>query len=239
MPAATGPRRLVLFTRVPAAGAVKTRLVPPLSPAEAAALQRAMTEDLVERLGRAYKPGGPAGSPPSLELRLDGPLANGALDLPADGWAVVSQGIGDLGARLARAAHAAREDGIGRLVMIGSDAPLLSVEVIEGAFRALETHDAAVVPAEDGGYVLIGVAVGRIASPPVTTLFQGIPWGTPAVGAATAEAAAQAGLRLRALPSHWDVDRPTDLRRLRRDLDALESPRRPPRTATVLAALGY
>ena len=138
-----------------------------------------------------------------------------------------------------RAGRKARRDGIGRLVIIGSDAPLLPPSLVEAAFSGLADRDALLAPAEDGGYVLIGLALGRAPPAAVESLFAGIPWGTGAVRAATAAAAAGAGLRFGELAGHWDVDRPEDLPRLRGAIEALDTTERPRRTATALAAGGF
>lgn len=227
-----------MFTRVPVPGAAKTRLVPPLTPDQAAALQRAMTGDLLERLDRAFGSEAPGNAPRSLEVRCEGELSLGRLDIPAR-WKVAPQGSGDLGERLRRAVRAARRDGIGRLVIIGSDAPLLPVALVEAAFSGLENRDAVLAPAEDGGYVLIAVAVERAPEAAVERLFSGIPWGTGAVRDATLVSAEGAGLLVGELPAHWDVDRPDDLPRLAGEIKALDRGERPRRTAAVLTAAGF
>ena len=222
-----------MFTRVPVPGAAKTRLVPPLSAAQAAALQRAMTEDLLERLDHTLGAAAPSARPLSLEVRCDGQFSSGALEIPK-GWTVTSQGSGDLGERLARTAGEAHRDGIARLVIIGADAPLLPLPLVESAFSGLADLDALLAPAEDGGYVLIGLALGRAPPGAVESLFAGIPWGTAAVREATAAAAAHAGLRFGELAGHWDIDRPEDLTRLRSAIEALDAAGHPRRTAAVL-----
>ena len=231
-------RRLSVFTRVPVPGAAKTRLVPPLTPEQAAALQRAMTEDLLERLDRSLGAATPAAPRLSLEVRYEGQLARGGLDIPS-GWAALPQGPGDLGERLRRAVRTAGEEGIRRLVIIGSDAPLLPLHLLDSAFSSLEDHDAVLAPAADGGYVLIAVAVERAPAAAVARMFSGIPWGTGAVRKATATAAVRAGLRIRELPGHWDVDRPGDLLRLAAALRVPEPAVAAGRTAAVLAAAGF
>ncbi len=235
---AGAPPRLSVFTRIPEPGQAKTRLIPPLTAGQAAALQRAMTEDLLERLGRTLAAAATGAPPLSLEVRYDGRLSPGALEVPR-GWAVTSQGAGDLGQRLARAAREARRDGIGRLVIIGSDAPLLPLPLVEAAFSGLADRDALLAPAEDGGYVLIGLALERAPPAAVESLFADIPWGTEAVRKATSEAARRSGLGFGELAGHWDVDRPEDLPRLAasiRELDAAVCPRR---TAAVLAGARF
>ena len=230
--------RLSVFTRVPEPGTAKTRLVPPLSADHAAALQRAMTEDLLERLDHILGAAAPETTPLSLEVRYDGQFFPGTLEIPK-GWAVTSQGPGDLGERLAHAAREARRDEIGRLVIIGSDAPLLPPPLVEAAFSGLADRDALLAPAEDGGYVLIGLALERAPPAAVEALFAGIPWGTGAVREATAEAARRARLGFGELAGHWDVDRPEDLPRLAASIRTLDTAARPRRTAAVLAGAGF
>ena len=232
------PHRLSVFTRIPQPGQAKTRLIPPLSADQAAALQRAMTEDLLERLDRTFGAAVSEVPPLSVEIRYDGRLASGALEVPRR-WAVTSQGPGDLGERLARAAREARRDGIGRLVIIGSDAPLLPLPLVEAAFSGLADRDALLAPAEDGGYVLIGLALERAPPAAVESLFAGIPWGTEAVRKATSEAARRSGLGFGELAGHWDVDRPEDLPRLAASIRTLDTAARPRRTAAVLAGAGF
>ena len=217
-------------------GKAKTRLIPPLTPAQAADLQRAMTEDLLERFARVFGADDRALDRPealSLEVRCDGDPSAGALDIPA-AWTVIPQGSGNLGERLTRAARDARRDGVGRLVIIGSDAPLLPTALVEAAFSELDARDAVLAPAEDGGYVLIAIAVERLPETALDCLFAGIPWGTGAVRQATADAAGRAGLRFGELPSHWDVDRPEDLPRLAAAIRALDRTDLPRRTAAIV-----
>lgn len=231
-------RRLSVFTRIPEPGKAKTRLIPPLTPGQAAALQRGMTEDLLARLDHTLGAAAPEAPPLSRELRYDGPFSSGALEVPK-GWAVTNQGSGDLGERLVRAARGARREGIGRLVIIGSDAPLLPLPLVEAAFSGLADRDALLAPAEDGGYVLIGLALERASRAAIESLFAGIPWGTEAVREATSEAARRAGLGFGELAGHWDVDRPEDLPRLAAAIRTLDVATRPRRTAAVLADAGF
>ena len=120
------------------------------------------------------------------------------------------QGRGDVGDRMHRAfKRALRRHPYA--VLIGSDCPALRPSDLRAAARALRSGaDAVLAPAEDGGYVLLGLR--RLSR----RLFDGIPWGGP-------EALARTRLRLNALRWHWrelrtlwDVDRPEDVLRLRR-----------------------
>ena len=141
------------------------------------------------------------------------------------------QGEGDLGARLHRALMRAFASGAAAAAILGADAPTLPSALVDEAFAALARGaDAVVIPAHDGGYVLVG------ASHPVPALFAGVPWGTPGVHEATRRLARETGLVL-AETSPWsDVDVESDLRRLAGELAA--DPARAPATASLMARLG-
>jgi hypothetical protein len=139
----------------------------------------------------------------------------------ADGGAEGSAEGGGSHARRPRAA-----------IVIGTDVPGLTAEVLSAAARALADdnnssssggshtepgppYDAIIGPSEDGGYYLIGLSPSALDSPAAAKLFDGIPWSTPAVAAATREAARAACVRLApeaALPRLRDVDTVDDLR---------------------------
>lgn len=94
------------------------------------------------------------------------------------------------------------------VVLIGSDCPSLTVQTIHDAFIALRQDNAVVLaPAEDGGYVLIGM------QQVLSTLFTDIPWGTSQVLAQTRARLQNLGVRWQELPIQWDVDLPTDVER--------------------------
>jgi glycosyltransferase A (GT-A) superfamily protein (DUF2064 family) len=99
-------------------------------------------------------------------------------------------------------------DGSGPMLLIGTDCPAQTVDDLRDALEALDGGaDAVVQPAEDGGYVLIGMKEAR---PP---LFAGIAWGTDSVLATTRLRAREHGIRLAELPTCWDLDRSEDLDR--------------------------
>ena len=86
-----------------------------------------------------------------------------------------------------------------------TDAPALDAAVLRAAHAALTGHDAVLVPAHYGGYVLIGLRR------PQPRLFDGLPWSTPQVLAITRERLREAGLRWAELPALHDIDEPADL----------------------------
>ncbi len=120
------------------------------------------------------------------------------------------QGRGNLGDRMYRAfKRVLRRHPYA--VLIGSDCPALEPADLRAAARALrEGADAVLAPAEDGGYVLIGLR--RVSR----RLFDGIPWGGPQVLAQTRARLKALRWRWRELRTLWDVDRPEDVARLRR-----------------------
>ncbi len=95
-----------------------------------------------------------------------------------------------------------------KVIVIGTDAPSLDIKIIDNALMKL--HDNAnvvITPAEDGGYVLIGVDNSYPA------LFSGITWGTEKVMQQTRDRISQSGLICYETESCWDIDRPKDYQR--------------------------
>ena len=190
--------RILIFAKATVPGRVKTRLIPMLGPPGAARLARCMLE---HTLGQALAAGiGP------VEL-----CASPAPDHPdwashplPPGIQTIDQGEGDLGARMGRAARRALLCG-DRVLLIGTDCFALSARHLRAAAEALDRHDAALHPALDGGYPLLGL---RAYHP---SLFADIPWSTREVAALTL--ARMHALKWRVwlgepLP---DIDEPADL----------------------------
>lgn len=123
------------------------------------------------------------------------------------GIALETQVGEDLGERMLRAAEQAFQ-GAGAILLIGTDCPALSVIHLRQALLWLESGaDAVVGPAEDGGYVLLGL---RHADP---LLFEGVEWGTDRVLQETRDRLSELGWQWRELEILWDLDRPEDLDR--------------------------
>lgn len=128
----------------------------------------------------------------------------------ADEYGVVlqSQRGADLGERMHHALATALQQAP-YAVLLGTDCPSLRRNDLHEALHGLHKgSDAVMAPAEDGGYVLLGM---RRAD---RSLFTNMPWGTDRVAAATRERMERLRWRWRELPLQWDVDRPEDLRRL-------------------------
>ena len=200
--------RLLVFARAPQPGKTKTRLIPALGEAGAAALHRRLVMHCLRaagdsRLGPVELWCAPDTSDPffsDCERRF--------------GASLHAQGEGDLGARMQRAFEAALARA-GRAILVGSDIPALSAQYLSDADRALAGGDDLVIgPAEDGGYALIGLSR---CDP---ELFRGIPWGGSEVLSETRRRIAALSWRSSELPVLWDVDRPEDLERLPEGLRA-------------------
>jgi rSAM/selenodomain-associated transferase 1 len=205
--------RVVLFAKAPRPGLVKTRIAADLDAEAAAAIYRVLVQRTLSTL-RDF-PG---------ELRFTPPDARAEFQpwLP-QGWTLVDQGGGDLGARLQRAVEQALQNGSQAVLLLGADCPALEVSDLTDALRALENHDVVLGPAIDGGYWLLGV---RGSHP---CLFEEMPWGTPSILRLSLERAHEAGLRTRLLRELRDIDTLADWRDWLRTPAKSNEPARPPR----------
>lgn len=191
---------IIVFAKAPVAGLAKTRLIPALGATGAARLAalmltHAVEQALVSEVGTVEVCVTPA---------PDDPLWSGLLPQhPA--LRISDQGHGDLGERMARAAQRALDAGQAVLLM-GTDCPDLSAERIRMAAACLLTSDAALVPAFDGGYVLM--ALNRFDA----SLFHDIAWSTSSVAQVTRSRMGQLGWSATTLPTLHDIDEPDDLR---------------------------
>lgn len=193
------PVRLLVFAKAPEPGRVKTRLATDIG-AEAAARLHAR---LVER---------------TLAVAVSAAVGEVVLCCAPDtahpffarmaarfGVVLAGQGSGDVGMRMASAFarfHPA--------ILVGCDCPLFAPAHFASAARALdEGADVVLTPAEDGGYVLVGVRK------PQSHLFADMQWGNAGVLARTRARIDALNLRAIELETLWDVDRPADLMRLR------------------------
>ena len=193
--------QVAVLAKAPIPGLAKTRLIPALGAQGAAQLQRNMTRR-------------------TIRLALDAGL--GAVTIwcapharhpffrslgKTVGVECLVQASGDLGDRMHTAfrLHCTQ----GPLLLIGTDCPPLTASHLRQAARALvQGEDAVFFPAEDGGYVLVGLRQ------PQPELFRDIAWSTSSVMAETRERARAAGLLIREYDPLWDIDVPADLHRL-------------------------
>lgn len=190
---------IAIFAKAPQAGAAKTRLIPALGAAGAARLQRRLTLRalrLVKQFGTTQM---------TLWCSPDTHHHFFRAVHTCFGLKLCKQSGAHLGARMANAFAAHN----GPLLLIGTDCPAMESGHLVSAARLLhEGNDAVFIPAEDGGYVLVGL------QRPQPRLFENIDWGRESVMAQTRERLAELGLRWAEPVTLWDVDRPSDLARL-------------------------
>jgi hypothetical protein len=194
---------LVVFAKWPAPGAVKTRLCPPLTLAQAAELYAAMLDDVLAAMA-LHAP--PLGLACVLAGHPHEALAQFAARAP--GWRVVAQEGADLSARMEHVAASELARGAQRVLLRGSDSPALGPELLAAALAALERSDVALSPDRDGGYNL--VALRRFAP----GLFAHA-MSTSTVLADTRAAARSLGLNSELLAVGFDVDTSADFASLR------------------------
>jgi hypothetical protein len=200
MSATIEPVAIGVLAKAPIAGFAKTRLIPALGEAGAAALQARLTE-------RAVAAATAAGIGPVTLWAAPDARHPAFADLGARfGVGLACQAEGDLGARMLAALAAAK----GPAIVIGTDCPVLTAEHLRAAADVLRNGiDVAVIPAEDGGYALIGMRA------PHPALFADMRWSSAGVMDETRRRLTQLGLTWREPATLWDVDVPDDLARLR------------------------
>lgn len=197
--AARPGRHLIVFTRYPEPGRTKTRMIGALGADGAAQLQTDMTRHTL-RTTQAMRR-----SDVAVEVRYEGGDGPSMQKLFGRRLHFVRQGDGDLGQRMARATHAALAGGAERVVVIGTDCPDLTAELVDQAFEQLAACDTVLGPSKDGGYYLIGL------SSPLPALFDGPDWGGEQVLQQTLDIAKNQGISVHHLNELDDVDRPEDL----------------------------
>lgn len=190
------PRTLVIFVKEPRPGRVKTRLARSLGAVAAAWWFRHQSARLIRRLGRDRRWRTVLAVTPDregMESRV------WPRDLPR--W---PQGPGDLGARMSRAFRAMPP---GPVLIVGADIPDLAPSHVAQGFRLLGRHDAALGPAADGGYWMIGLRRGARAVP--AGLFRGVRWSSSSALSDTVVTLAPLGVGYG--PVLADVDEAADL----------------------------
>ncbi|HKJ09770.1 MAG TPA: TIGR04282 family arsenosugar biosynthesis glycosyltransferase [Gammaproteobacteria bacterium] len=195
--------RVLVFSKAPVPGQVKTRLMPLLGGDGCARLQRRLVARTLQTAVSA--------SLCPVELWCTDSADPFLRDCAGRyGATLHDQGEGDLGRRMLGALR----DALRRArfaVLVGTDCPAASAADLAHAFAALRAgRDVVLGPVEDGGYWLIG---GRRTD---RRLFDAIPWGSGRVAALTRARLRDMQWSWEELPESWDIDRPEDLARWRR-----------------------
>lgn len=193
--------RIIIFAKVPLPGFVKTRLIPALGAQGAADLALRMLDSTL--MAACDADIGP------VELCVSPAIEDACwheIALPSRVF-TSSQGVGDLGQRLARAAQRALENDEA-LLLIGTDCVEMSPALLRAAATQLQDHDALIHPTADGGYALLGL---RQYDP---SLFRDIPWSSDSVASRTLQRIQNLGWRSFCGATLRDVDEPADLTHL-------------------------
>ena len=204
---------LIVFAKNPVPNQVKTRLVPSLSPEQAATLYRAFLTDWCETLARlsgvdliiAY-------TPTEAQSDLQALIGDSVIYIPQ---------LGDsLGKRLTAATQWAVEHGYTKILLVGSDSPTLPISYISQALILLDTRDIAIGPSTDGGYYLIGFSTTNVART-VPFVFEDIAWSTAAVLQQTVTRIHSLETTVGLLPPWYDIDTAEDLAFLHAHISAM------------------
>jgi len=198
--------RAVMMVKNPDASNVKTRLIEPggLDETQVRAIAWALIECSARRLAERFDLTlaiSPDGACDSLRARLSDIVC-----------VCIDQGAGHLGERLDRVWRTVAPDA--PIAFFGADSPDLPDRHLKSIEAALERHDAAIGPSEDGGYWTLAARRHRPA------LLDAIDWGTPSVYEQTCARATAARIGLATLDAWRDVDRIADLEALRARLES-------------------
>ncbi|QTN33760.1 TIGR04282 family arsenosugar biosynthesis glycosyltransferase [Akkermansiaceae bacterium] len=193
---------LIVMTRLPAEGFVKTRLIPALGAIGAMDFHGRLARHCISRAASFCS----AGQGRKMTICFTGGTTTEAKCWLADGeFHFRQQADGDLGERMRIAAGEEFAAGAEKVLIVGTDCPEMDQAALEEAASSLGKHDLVFGPALDGGYYLIGMAKLEPA------VFQGISWGTELVLPQSCEAARKAGLTFHLLSPLPDVDVPEDI----------------------------
>ena len=190
---------LQVFAKAPVAGFVKTRLIDDIGTQDACTLYLELLQQTLQLAGNHVARTQLYCAPNEQHDFFQGCVQRYSLEL-------CTQVGDDLGDRMLDAL----EQGLKthqKVVLIGSDCPVLTHSYLNEAFEALELVDVVLGPAEDGGFVLIGCRVTHL------DMFKGVSWGGSSVLKNTLGALNNIGLEHQLLTTLWDVDRLEDLRR--------------------------
>lgn len=218
MPSFSDERVLVIMAKAPRRGAVKTRLVPSLSPEGAIDFYRCLLDDTL-RLAHSLRNVEVAVMCPESDITELAALTDPQTRVVAQKGEGLAAGLTSVFSYFAGGFRK-------HTIAFNSDSPHLPAPVLEGAFEQLATHDLIVGPTHDGGYYLVGAK----ASHP--TLFENDGMGTNSALEKLLERARDLELSVAAASSFYDVDVADDLTRLAAELRL--APEKAPRTAEWL-----
>jgi len=199
---------LAVMTKAPCPGQVKTRLTPPLTSEEAAALNICFLRDTAAAISQVRV--GARGIGCYTPLGSEDAYRE---SLPAN-FQLIPQRGDSLGERLILATEDLLQIGFNSVCLINSDSPTVPPRIFSEAVTALVAPNDTVVlgPSEDGGYYLIGLKKAH------RRMFEKIEWSTERVFDQTVARAAELKLEVHFLPTWYDVDDRATLDRLCEEL---------------------
>jgi rSAM/selenodomain-associated transferase 1 len=201
---------LAVMTKAPQAGRVKTRLVPPLTPEEAAELNKCFLRDTAAVISNA------AGADTACGIAVYTPVGaeSAYIDVLPSDFSLLPQRGDEFGERLYFAVEDLFKCDFDSLCLIDSDSPTVPAENFEQAVELLSASEDRVVlgPSDDGGYYLIGM------NKPHRHLFEQIDWSTERVLNQTMQRATEIGIEVKLLPTGYDIDDDASLGRLCNEL---------------------
>ena len=204
--------RIVVLAKAPVAGRSKTRLTPPYAPDQAAAIARACLQDTLHTVGKL------AASDDAFDtvICLEGDPGSW---LPAE-IPLIPQCTGEHDARIAYALEQAVQFSGRRaadaVLLVGMDTPQLTQDLLRNAAQITRSNDAALAPAHDGGWWLLGLR--RTHAARARDLVIGVPTSTPHTGALQRRRLRSYGLSVGNLPTLRDIDTAADIEAVLRDM---------------------
>src|SRR6266545_205625 len=199
----TRANALAVMAKAPVPGSVKTRMVPPLTQEEAAALYRAILRDQLEHLTRLA----------AIDLYVAFTPDDAAVlmkSIVPAAFECFPQRGEDLGERMQEIFVELWRRGHRNLVLIGSDVLAVPLDFFRETYSALNCDEKRVVfgPSQDGGYYLVGM------NQPTPEIFDGMTWSFDLIVVQTTEKLTRLGIAVKLLPAWFDIDTIEDLKRL-------------------------
>jgi rSAM/selenodomain-associated transferase 1 len=207
-----GTTALIIFIRFPCPGKVKARLARTLGSEKAAVFYQLCAQQIVGELDRV---------PGEVKKYLSYSDKSDKDELQywiGYRFRLIPQAEGDLGQRLEQSFRSFLEGVSGKAIIMASDVPDLSKDIINDAVSALDNHDLVIGPCNDGGYYLIGM------KKPHGELFEGISWSTNKVLEQTLAIAGKQGLSVFSLITLRDIDTGDDLEEWVRSSEGINNP---------------
>jgi len=196
---------IIIFTRFPEPGKTKTRLISTLGPHRAADLQKKMTEKIGAAALRLKKERGVP-----ITFFFTGATKDAMAAWLGKSFGYHHQCSGNIGSRMRDAFTRTFRHTSDSVVLIGSDIPEITTEIMTEAFISLEINDSVIGPSHDGGYYLIGFRAQN-AQQLIKVIFDRIPWSTEGVLDKSVQRLVDSGYSYSLLQTLHDIDRPEDI----------------------------